>query len=443
MPNFAALNLLSKNVYICSAKIRQGMCLYQTKMVNPHYLPSIKNGGKVPMYKDVRHTHLYVDCGWCVECRKKIANSWRVRLYEEIKDNPNAEFVTFSFAPEDVATLENEIKSKKYKGLEGEEIDVNILAAYAIRMFTERWRKKYKKTPRHWFITELGHTNSERIHLHGIMWNTSEVEREEFVNDIRKKWGYGNVFVGRYVNERTINYIVKYVTKLDDDHIGYKQKIFVSKSLGAGYLDRVGNVVNVFRGEATVTQYTTYNGFKIELPRYYKLKLYSDEEREYLWTRELDKNRIYIKGIEFKLTYQDEQDVRERFYNALRKAREENEANGYGTNLTKHYKYIVTELMKMDSKMIKKSNKNIVKCVVRRELAEVQSWQEGRENSESLNKAMFTDTVRAGQYIGSTTEGERKRNRDMAEAELLGVSVRTLNLIRHGIITNLNFGNDE
>ena len=48
-----------------------------------------------------------------------------------------------------------------------EEIE-NETAKTAIRLFLERWRKKYGRSTKHWFITELGHDNTERLHLHGI-----------------------------------------------------------------------------------------------------------------------------------------------------------------------------------------------------------------------------------------------------------------------------------
>ena len=49
--------------------------------------------------------------------------------------------------------------------------------------------------------------HSGTIFLHGIIW--TELTEEQF----EKEWGYGWIFFGYEVNEKTINYIVKYVTK--------------------------------------------------------------------------------------------------------------------------------------------------------------------------------------------------------------------------------------
>ena len=46
----------------------------------------------------------------------------------------------------------------------------------------ERIRKKTGKSIKHWFITELGHEKTERLHLHGIVWGIGTDEL------IREKW---------------------------------------------------------------------------------------------------------------------------------------------------------------------------------------------------------------------------------------------------------------
>ena len=62
----------------------------------------------------------------------------------------------------------------------------NKAAAYAVRHWLERVRKKTKKSVKHWLITELGHKGTERIHLHGIIWTKD--------SELIKKWGYGYVW---------------------------------------------------------------------------------------------------------------------------------------------------------------------------------------------------------------------------------------------------------
>ena len=99
----------------------------------------------------------------------------------------------------------------------------NEIATHAVRRWLERWRKKTKKSVRHWLVTELGHARTEHLHLHGIVWT----DQHEL---IANTWQYGHVWDGdeengkriNYVNERTVNYIVKYVSKIDLIHPNYK-----------------------------------------------------------------------------------------------------------------------------------------------------------------------------------------------------------------------------
>ena len=72
----------------------------------------------------------------------------------------------------------------------------NDIATKAIRLMLERIRKKTGKSIKHWFITELGHEKTERLHLHGIVWG---IGTDQLVNE---KWDYGITYTGNYVNEK-------------------------------------------------------------------------------------------------------------------------------------------------------------------------------------------------------------------------------------------------
>ena len=104
------------------------MCLYQTSIKNPRYLINEKNKGIVPMPQTEKELFIQTSCGWCIECRKKIATEWRIRLMEEYRAHKEAEFITLSFSPESVKKLEEDMKKAKWRGIEGDEIDVNLLA---------------------------------------------------------------------------------------------------------------------------------------------------------------------------------------------------------------------------------------------------------------------------------------------------------------------------
>ena len=50
-----------------------------------------------------------------------------------------------------------------------------------------------------------------------------------------ENWIDGYKYYGKYVNERTINYVSKYMTKKDEDNPDYISIVLCSKGLGANY----------------------------------------------------------------------------------------------------------------------------------------------------------------------------------------------------------------
>lgn len=294
------------------------MCLYPKLIMNKKYLPNEKNGGNVPVAKDKRVLYVPVGCGRCFECRRQKRREWQVRLTEDIKMNNKCLFVTFSFSEKSLDDLEKKIKwDKSYY------IRSNEIATLAVRRFLERWRKMFKKSVRHWFVTELGQKNTERIHLHGLLWTE---ESKEIIEDL---WKYGNIWIGEYVNERTVNYIVKYLSKSDGVHKNYVPKMFVSKGIGSGYIDSVNAKRNVFNDNNTNETYVNRKGFKFGLPVYYRNKLYNDEERENLWLQKLDEQVRFVDGVKIDISDGDNEYVQVR-----EEARSKNLRLGYGTDET-------------------------------------------------------------------------------------------------------------
>ena len=146
------------------------MCLYPRQMINRRYVKTKKNEGIIPPLDDSRKMYVAVGCGECMECRKKKANEWAVRLKEEMRSQKmKAYFLTWTFNEQSLCDLKKVLRDEgcMYDGWKLE----NEVCRLAMRRYLERWRKKYKKSLRHWCVTEKGQTNTERIHMHGIVWN--------------------------------------------------------------------------------------------------------------------------------------------------------------------------------------------------------------------------------------------------------------------------------
>ena len=284
------------------------MCLYPRMVFNPKYKPNKKNNYNPPICTDDRLLYVPIKCGKCIECRRAKTREWQIRLCEELKNSQlHPVFITLTFSEESIDEIIEKCGSS----------GANDIATIAVKLFRERWRKEYKKSIRHWLVTELGHNGTERVHLHGILW----VENNEQWESIERIWKYGYIFKGDYVNERTINYIVKYINKIDIDHKGFEPVVLCSQGIGRGYNGRH----NMFADTSTNELYTLPNGLKIPLPIYYRNKIYSEEEREKLWLNKLDKQVRYVNGIEIDISQ-----TYDNYERVLTKAQEENIKLGFG-----------------------------------------------------------------------------------------------------------------
>lgn len=309
------------------------MCLYPQLIKNPKYKDTIKNGGIIPPVPDPRVLYVPIGCQQCKECRNKKARQWQTRLQEDIKTNTNGKFIALTFSNEWYKQLvenTNGIRAlHDLPHLKGYDLD-NALAKSATRLFLERYRKKYKKSLRHWLITELGHAGTQNIHLHGIIWPTQST-----LDDIEKIWAYGFMWKGKliknklvnYVNQKTINYIIKYVTKVDEHHKYYRSIILTSPGIGKSYLQSYNSTKNTFQHTDTNETYTTPTGHKTSLPIYWRNQLYTDEEKEKLWLQKLDKQERWINGVRLDISTKA---GKQRYWQYLKTKQQESEKLGYG-----------------------------------------------------------------------------------------------------------------
>lgn len=263
------------------------MCLYPKIIENPKYKPNRANNGVPPVLWTEKVKYIEIKCGVCSECRKSKANQWKIRIIEELKVNPKAIFVTMTFSNEALEQLNYNDKKP------------NQAVGRAIELFRKRWYKKYKKPIKHWLVTEKGDEYTKRIHLHGLIW--TDLTEEQFEKD----WGYGWVYFGYETSLRTINYIVKYITKEDPANPDFKGKVFASKGIGASYIAE-GRKTNKFNEDKTEERYRLPNGIKVGLPVYYRNKIYSGTEREMLRIQKIDSGERWINGIKMPIVTENQ-----------------------------------------------------------------------------------------------------------------------------------------
>ena len=127
-------------------------------------------------------------------------------MNEEIKHDRTGKFITLTFSNEE---LDKQIQET---GIQ----ESNAVATIAVRRFLERWRKKYKKSVKHFLITELGHSGTERIHLHGILFTN---EKTETIQEIWKYWVASLVGIAIILSPFVFSFGDRKSTRLNSSHI--------------------------------------------------------------------------------------------------------------------------------------------------------------------------------------------------------------------------------
>jgi hypothetical protein len=239
--------------------------------------------------KNKASKRLTVPCGKCGNCRRARRNQWAFRLQQELKDSENAYFITLTYSderlPEFIDYYSGEIKSNLVK---------EDLQKFIKRLREQQYRQTKERKFRYYAVGEYG-TETDRAHYHLIGFN---IDRS-IINRLDHIWGHGHVHVGT-VNEGSILYVAKYHVNrdMDADEDG-RQKEFATMSkrpaIGHGYIKR-----NYNWHIDNMNSYIMQNGYKKAMPRYYKDKIFQDENKETIKHKtEKQIEEIYEKQQEY------------------------------------------------------------------------------------------------------------------------------------------------
>ena len=78
-------------------------------------------------------------------------------------------------------------------------------------------------------------------------------------------------------------------------------KVLTSAGMGKQYFERGDWKFNKYNGKNTREYYVFKNGTRAMMPRYYRDKIYSEEEKELLWLQKLDKGDTWVMGEKCKI----------------------------------------------------------------------------------------------------------------------------------------------
>jgi hypothetical protein len=242
------------------------------KCLSPLVIPR-----KDKLSKDGYHSEK-VPCGRCPNCLKKRSSEWIFRLCEEQRTASSALFLTLTYDDDNL----NYTKS----GLQDLRLADYQLFMKRLRAWSNR-KAKSNNQLKYYGCGEYGST-SQRPHFHSILFNLPRSMQETYFD--RKKgvttypvldhlWSKGHVYVG-VSTPASMAYVTGYLQK----HIGQDrteqddrnpERSFMSKGLGSGYLKP--GIVEYYKRKLE-PYLVGYDGQKLSMPRYYKNKLYTEDE---------------------------------------------------------------------------------------------------------------------------------------------------------------------
>ena len=124
-----------------------------------------------------------------------------------------------------------------------------------------------------------------------------------------------------------------------------------SAGLGKKYINDFTKQRHKYKPQKTIDYYVLTSGDKVNLPIYYRNKVFTEEQREQLWLERLDKHERYVMGI--RIPKQDTQEGIEKYGKTLEHAQQLNKELGYG-DLSDEWK---KEEYNITAKMLNKMQK--------------------------------------------------------------------------------------
>lgn len=228
-----------------------------------------------------------VPCGKCPECTARRASHWSFRLMQEHKVSMSAQFVTLTYDTKYVP-----ISPRGFMTLNRRDV----------QLFMKRLRKDNTNKLKYYCVGEYG-SKTWRPHYHMLLFNAN-------IETIQAAWFQGQIHYGE-VTPASVGYTLKYMCKptripqhQNDDR--EPERALMSKGLGKSYL--TDNVLRYHKENIERAFITLLGGNKISIPRYYKDKIFTEEERELIAKIGREKHyeiRDELVENEFNNSYQE------------------------------------------------------------------------------------------------------------------------------------------
>lgn len=206
-----------------------------------------------------------VPCGRCGACKVNRRKDWSFRIRQEFKEASSAKFVTLTYDDENIRIGDCGFPTLVKRDLQ---LFIKRVRWYQAKLDTEKIR--------YYAVGEYG-SKTYRPHYHIILFNVCNVVMDCLLGIWRK----GHIDVGE-VTDASIHYVTKYhVNYVKDDHVKYgreKEFALMSKGIGRNYLK--DNIVKYHK--SSMNDFVRVNEYTQRLSRYYRDKIFTDVEKEWL-----------------------------------------------------------------------------------------------------------------------------------------------------------------
>lgn len=229
---------------------------------------------------------LEVPCGKCSICMSNKKQDWIYRCKQELDASPGGMFITLTY---DDINLPFRDSLGNFHRL-ADEVIINEEAHCSLckedfQKYMKRLRKSLEPLKVRFFAVGEYGGKHKRPHYHLLLFGLPYSLSDEYdpLRIIQTPWPFGNVDIGE-LNGSSINYVISYL-----DMKGYKpheyseeQFALMSRRPGLGANKLWNNDFTKFFTEKRLMENSAmvaHDGLKMPLPRYYKDKLYTQQQR--------------------------------------------------------------------------------------------------------------------------------------------------------------------
>lgn len=226
-----------------------------------------------------------VPCGRCLYCLQRRQSSWAIRLREELKNSKTAHFLTITY---DEKSLKWGFKDSSLYLTSEEAVKHDDFASmtprfekHEIQAFLKRLRYYHPSVDiKYYLVSEYG-LKTFRPHYHAIFFNlpydtSTLLGVKKMTHILDEIWSKGHIDIGE-VTDASIGYVTKYLINAQD-YMSINDSPFslMSKKIGKKFL--TPKMLKYLKNDVR-NYYTTTEGIKTHLPRYYKDKVFNVVEK--------------------------------------------------------------------------------------------------------------------------------------------------------------------